>query len=65
MAGDQHVQVAAGTGDDAVILNPENAPGQTIWKEEAAVRGQMWATTPVPPRIYHSIGALELDALYT
>jgi sarcosine oxidase subunit beta len=24
-----------------------------------AVRGQMWATAPVPPRIFHSIGALE------
>jgi sarcosine oxidase subunit beta len=24
-----------------------------------AVRGQMWATAPVPPSIYHSIGALE------
>jgi len=24
-----------------------------------AVRGQMWATTPVPPSIFHSIGALE------
>jgi glycine/D-amino acid oxidase-like deaminating enzyme len=24
-----------------------------------AVRGQMWATTPVPPGIFHSIGALE------
>jgi hypothetical protein len=22
---------------DSSILNPENAPGQTIWKEEAAV----------------------------
>jgi sarcosine oxidase subunit beta len=24
-----------------------------------AVRGQMWATAPVPPRIFHSIGVLE------
>lgn len=24
-----------------------------------AVRGQMWATAPMPPRIFHSIGALE------
>jgi glycine/D-amino acid oxidase-like deaminating enzyme len=24
-----------------------------------AVRGQMWATAPLPPRIFHSIGALE------
>ncbi len=24
-----------------------------------AVRGQMWATAPIPPRIFHSIGALE------
>ena len=24
-----------------------------------AVRGQMWATAPAPPRIFHSIGALE------
>jgi sarcosine oxidase subunit beta len=24
-----------------------------------AVRGQMWATAPVPPKIFHSIGALE------
>ena len=24
-----------------------------------AVRGQMWATAPVPPRLFHSIGALE------
>jgi sarcosine oxidase, subunit beta len=24
-----------------------------------AVRGQMWATTPAPPSIFHSIGALE------
>jgi glycine/D-amino acid oxidase-like deaminating enzyme len=24
-----------------------------------AVRGQMWATAPVPPRFFHSIGALE------
>ena len=24
-----------------------------------AVRGQMWATAPVPPHIFHSIGALE------
>jgi len=23
------------------------------------VRGQMWATAPIPPRIFHSIGALE------
>jgi sarcosine oxidase subunit beta len=24
-----------------------------------AVRGQMWATAPAPPRVFHSIGALE------
>jgi D-hydroxyproline dehydrogenase subunit beta len=28
-----------------------------------AVRGQMWATGPVPPRIFHSFGAIE-SALY-
>ncbi len=28
-----------------------------------AVRGQMWSTGPVPPRIFHSVGAAE-SALY-
>ena len=28
-----------------------------------AVRGQMWSTGPVPPRIFHSVGAVE-SALY-